>query len=909
MSADLASWLTEHQAILLPRWVAALETAVTHQGNGHEALILSAGTVVAEQGIASMAAQVYAGLVQAAQGDPTVLDERLRQVSLSDQQQSRGLPAVLAMSSELRRLAWAMIRADCVDPLQQVTLMDDLETILEHTVEALTLAWVDHAEQKLQERINQAEFIAESLATATEEADRAALQLSALNEVSQQLATSLDRANLLELVGSKLAVLIDAAHIGIWLPVEWSGDLPVVPCLELAWSGVEDKTAPLDLAELPAGDLLYRAYHGGRLVFEPTPDAAAQGAWYHQCCAVVILPLLVNERTTGVIILQDPEPDQQLSRPQQHLARAIANNAAIVFENARLYEQIQRFNLKLENQVTERTRELQDERDRLSTVHEIATEVSSTLDRDQILNASLEVLARITQAEHGSIMLIEADTGHLVNCATLDGLLTSAYTRFPMGVGIAGWVAQHKQAALIPDVAIDERWVSLPEGSLRKREGTMVAVPLVVQNEIQGVLTLSHQKIGHFDEGHVRLLEASAGAIAIGIHNANLFTMISEEYARRTELLERQRNEASQINAILQSLSDGVIVSDLYGSVLTANPAAGQILQHALEDLVMWNLRELLAKHLGTRQDEMPLDELLARPLNSKAEPRTFTTTVEVGMQVASLTMGPVLKEDGELLGALLVIHDITREIEADRLKTEFIGTMSHELRTPMTAIKGFTQLLAMGSLGPLNDTQREFVSTIHSNTERMVGLINDVLDITKIESGSVELELRSLHLAEVLSGVVADLKVLIEGRSHTLTISIPPGLPLVRADAHRLHQICYNLLSNAAKYTPDQGQIWVEAHEATLAELPARVCDSVVADRRYMQVNIRDTGVGISGDELERVFDRFYRTENPLKIEAGGTGLGLSLVKPLVELLGGRIWASSTLNEGSTFSFILPVA
>jgi signal transduction histidine kinase len=255
------------------------------------------------------------------------------------------------------------------------------------------------------------------------------------------------------------------------------------------------------------------------------------------------------------------------------------------------------------------------------------------------------------------------------------------------------------------------------------------------------------------------------------------------------------------------------------------------------------------------------------------------------------------------------VVRDITREIEADRLKTEFIGTMSHELRTPMTAIKGFTQLLAMGGLGPLNDTQREFVGTIHANTERMIALINDVLDITKIESGSVDLEWRSLHMAETLSGVMSELQPVINARGHELSISIPPGLPLVRADAHRLHQILFNLISNAVKYTPRGGKIWVEAHEAALAELPGHVRSSILPDRRYAQMNIRDTGVGIAAEDVGRIFDRFYRTENPLKIEAGGTGLGLSLVKPLVELLGGRVWVESTPGEGSTFSFVLPAS
>jgi signal transduction histidine kinase len=154
---------------------------------------------------------------------------------------------------------------------------------------------------------------------------------------------------------------------------------------------------------------------------------------------------------------------------------------------------------------------------------------------------------------------------------------------------------------------------------------------------------------------------------------------------------------------------------------------------------------------------------------------------------------------------------------------------------------------------------------------------------------------------------VVSHLKPLATEHEHTLTINIPPGLPLVRADSNRLHQVLHYLLSNAIKYTPNGGTITVEAHEAALDDLPPSVRDSVVSDRRYTQIDVSDTGVGIAEEDLDKVFERFYRTENPLKVEAGGTGLGLSLAKPLIELLGGRIWVRSELNVGTTFSFILP--
>jgi signal transduction histidine kinase len=177
--------------------------------------------------------------------------------------------------------------------------------------------------------------------------------------------------------------------------------------------------------------------------------------------------------------------------------------------------------------------------------------------------------------------------------------------------------------------------------------------------------------------------------------------------------------------------------------MLTVNTAAESIMQRSLEELLLSDMHNLLGQLAAKRAAELPLDDLLARPVNDEREPRIFQSTFTIGARTVSVTLGPVLTERQELVGAFGLLRDITREVEADRLKTEFIGTMSHELRTPMTSIKGFTQLLSMGGLGPVNETQRESLGTIYTNAERMISIINDVLDITKIETGGVDLELR----------------------------------------------------------------------------------------------------------------------------------------------------------------------
>ncbi|NTW02693.1 MAG: GAF domain-containing protein [Oscillochloris sp.] len=900
MSHDLTTWLSAHRLDLIAQWgdliSPPLPSSALHDPIDHESTVATVSSSISIE-------QLYDLLVLAAGGDYRALDERIHSLSFSDDIHDQALNDRLTRIFEFRRTMRSLLIHHVKQPDRILVMIDEIDALVEYLIGSLANGWVAHNAEVIRER----EFIAESLDSASAAADQRALQLKALNDISQRLSASLERSQLLDLVATSLHRLTGVVHIAVWMPSD-DGDEALVAAYTCGEDA--DATQGIRIAYNNEHDLTSRAFRSGRIQFEISPDGPQQGAWYREGCGVLALPMLLHDQSIGVVTLQDPNPVEQL-RFQQDLAQGVISQAAIALQNAQLYTEVRSLNIELEQRVEERTRQLQEEKDRLATINQISSEVSSTLDLNSLLDTSLTVLASISQAEHASIMLVEQDDSSLLVTRAVYGVPPSPgnYIRFPIGSGIAGWVAQQRKGALVDDISADERWVSIPGGSLRKRQGSMIAVPLMMQGEVLGVITISHREPGFFQEGHLRLLSACAGPIAIGINNANLFQMISAEAERRYELLDRQQTEASQIEAILQNLSDGVIVCDLYGSLLLSNHAAGSVLGRTIEDLLLWNLHDIITRYLGPRSAEIPLAELLVRPLDANEQRRIFTSTAKVGMRMVSMTMGPVLKDDGQMLGALLVLRDITREIEADRLKTEFIGTMSHELRTPMTAIKGFTQLLAMGGLGPLNDTQREFVSTIHTNTERMIALINDVLDITKIESGSVDLEWRSLHLAESLSGVMSELQGVLTSRGHDLTISIPPGLPLVRADAHRLHQILFNLLSNAVKYTPRGGKIWVEAHEANLVELPDYVRVSIAPGKRYAQVNIRDTGVGIDREDLLRIFDRFYRTENPLKIEAGGTGLGLSLVKPLVELLGGRIWVESFIGEGSTFSFILPAS
>ena len=936
MSTSLARWLIDNREALLPRWIASLaETPHAPNGDGTagwgEKPEEQANASASPAGIASQVAHpderrvlltsIYDGLISAANGDPAALNECLRFLrALRTQPGEDELPRQLAMTFQLRRLAWDLILHDGHAPkgasrgtratpfAAQRQLLDELEQLLEYTTVRMAAEWTASA-QVVARELHETKLLVESLYHDAEAADRTTLQVSILNELAQELSASLDQTQQLAIVGGKLKAALEVAALAIWLFDSERNGLYVAR----SW-GVTDPPAqpdhPLWISADAPDDLVARAFRLGEIVLEAEPDVSAQGAWYQPPCAVLAVPLIAQRHPIGVIVIQNLAAEPLLDRSQHDFVRSAASQAAIALENARLYEEVRGFNAVLEQRIAERTRELQVERDMLETLYEIALEVSSTLDLNTLLHNSLTALAELVGVEHGSIMLVEPDTGHLVHRAVLGDNGAVGITRFPVGQGIVGWVAQHRKPALVADVSTDPRWIALPNGEIvRKKTGSLIAVPLIAQHDILGVLLLSHDQIGYFHDDHLRLLTAASGEIAVGIHNALLYDQIERQLMRQGDMLRRQEEVASQSTAILQSLSDGVIVCNDEGTVLAANPAVERILERPIEELVIWNLPELLNRLLGRRANEVPVEDLLAHPLDERNQPRHFSTTFQISPRVISVTLGPVITSRDELMGAVAVFRDITREVESDRLKTEFIGTVSHELRTPMTSIKGFTQLLAMGSLGPINDTQREFLNTIQANAERMISIINDLLDITKIETGSVDLEYRALHLAEALSIVVTELQAQIKAREHELTISIPPGLPLVRADAKRLNQILSNLISNAVKYTPRGGKVAIEAREVGVEAVPEALREGLKPGARYVQIDVCDNGVGIAPEEHERVFERFYRTENPLKVEAGGTGLGLSLVRPLIELFGGRIWLQSALNEGSTFSFIIPIA
>jgi len=242
-------------------------------------------------------------------------------------------------------------------------------------------------------------------------------------------------------------------------------------------------------------------------------------------------------------------------------------------------------------------------------------------------------------------------------------------------------------------------------------------------------------------------------------------------------------------------------------------------------------------------------------------------------------------------------------EVQAANLaKSEFVSLVAHELKNPMTSIKGYTELLAAGAVGPINENQSNFLKTIHANVERMSTLVSDLNDNSKIEAGRLRLEFKGVDVAEAVDEAVRSTKRQLDDKKQTVEVTLPADLPKIWTDRTRLAQIFINLVSNANKYTPENGQVVISAERTTNQWDPDGATDIV-------HIWVKDSGIGISLEDQKKIFQKFFRSDDLKAREAPGTGLGLNITKSLVEMMGGRIWFESEFRQGTTFHFTVPVA
>ena len=795
-----------------------------------------------------------------------VLDQRLKH--------SCTLTELLKISFQLRT-ALGLALLESSDACRAMATWQKLFPFFDDAATVLAEFFTQEVEETLLERLNEAEMWTASLAQATAEADWALLQLQTVYEVSRDLSATLDVEQIAGILAERLSGVTGGVECAVLLGDE-------VEKLVLAAS-TSNPNQSWSFTSPEVQEAIRKAFTDKKT---QTGMDVSGNEW-------AAVPLVLKEETRGVVVLGGISMSQ-LDRKQTDLVESIVRQAAVALENARHFAEVCALNQTLEERIAQRASELAEEKERLESLYTITRELTFSLDLEKMLDRTLRNITRAVGASHGSIMLLDPITNQLVYRARLGGReplpAGGEITPLKPGIGLAGWVVQHREAVLVDDVRNDERWLpTLGRGTWTR---SLIAAPLIVGEDVHGVLIVSDGQPKFFNEAQLRLVSMAAAQVAQAIHNAELYQYVRQTAEQLGETLRIQQEESSKSRAILESIADGVIVADTRQRIVLINSAAERILGARSETVIGQDVHNVFGAFSpqGRLEALAAMESLINAPVPTEATPQVIDTTLELEGRVISARLAPVFTEKEEFIGVVTILRDITKEVEADRAKTEFVSTVSHELRTPLTSIKGYTDLLIAGAVGTINEGQRRFLNIVKSNAERLTALINDLLDISRVETGCITLHIEPLRIEDIILEVDNSMRQQIEDKGLRLVLDIAPDIEEVPGDRSRLTQVLTNLVANAYRYTPE-GQITI-----SLSPMDGAV-----------RVDVKDTGIGISTEDQLKIFDRFYRADHPLVRQSEGTGLGLSIVKLFVELHGGRVWVNSTLGEGSTFTFILP--
>jgi len=358
------------------------------------------------------------------------------------------------------------------------------------------------------------------------------------------------------------------------------------------------------------------------------------------------------------------------------------------------------------------------------------------------------------------------------------------------------------------------------------------------------------------------------------------FNYMSEQVKARIEEVNESK---SRLEAVFLSMFEGVMVVDVSGSILLINKALKTLLrieENPLERKPIEVIRNL------------QIQEIVDNTLHSNNGLISQEISTLLPEEKVLLVHATPIKKEGKTEGAVLVFHDVTNLRKLEKVRQDFVANVSHELRTPISSIKGYAETLLEGALKD-KENAKDFLKIILSDSNRLATLIDDLLNLSKVESGKLAMETKPYKLLPLAEKVVASLKGQIDNKSIVIKMNIPKDIPDILADETRIKQVLLNLIDNAIKYNHPNGEISITACEIN----------------NFIKVDITDTGIGISDKDLPRLFERFYRVDKARSRELGGTGLGLSIVKHIISAHHGEVSVESILGQGSTFSFTIPKA
>ncbi|MGE3857535.1 MAG: ATP-binding protein, partial [Dehalococcoidia bacterium] len=470
------------------------------------------------------------------------------------------------------------------------------------------------------------------------------------------------------------------------------------------------------------------------------------------------------------------------------------------------------------------------------------------------------------------LLRLEWVDGAFIALATESGALSTA--------SAAGLPAGASTAVL---EAIEPQLVETPERDFDIDDTTSYAASVRLPSWLVGGLAVAPMLTPEGAAGIVCV--TSVGRMALTPQRRELLRAIAHEVTatlERSELADEVEENRRVAEAVLREMADGVIVVDHENIGQICNPAAARLLGLTRGEIIGQPAEDWLPV------TDSAMDGLRARTLDGSRSTATPLLVETNGTQLA-ITSGPFPDPDPARAGVILLIRDLSAEAEAERVKRDFVSMVGHELRTPLALIRTTIDLLHGHDAGTLNATQERIVEVLRQNSDRLMSLISDLLDMSALDSGRMQITPAATDLVEIVQRAVRTAGAAAEERNHRVRVTAPDSA-LVWADAPRIEQVLSNLLSNAVKYTPPGGDIEVR----------------VAGDDAYASVSVIDSGIGIPPEEQGALFEKFYRTSSGRRT-TGGTGLGLAIARSIVDLHGGTIRCDSDGKHGTTFTFTLP--